>query len=149
GSASVRSRTSSSAARRAPVSTRTPPVATRSIAPRVCAGSSVPSRTAGGSAPRSPPRSAPCGPPPRRLPPPGGAPASRATPGCHPIEDAHGDLVLGEQRQGLGEPAVVEQMHLIVVGAEARPRGGDVVGDDEVQVLLDELAARLFGHGVC
>src|SRR5262245_47421161 len=67
------------------------------------------------------------------------------------IEDAIGDLLLRQKRQALDAPVARQQHHAVGVGAEARARFADVVGDDEVAPLLRQLlsgvALDVFGFG--
>src|SRR6476661_10929986 len=58
------------------------------------------------------------------------------------IEQSVGDLALGEQRQFLRLLIGAEQDDAVGVAAEAAPLAGDVVGDDQIEVFLDELLGR-------
>ena len=58
----------------------------------------------------------------------------------HPVQDAVRDLVLGEQGKLLVALGV-DQGHAVRIDAEAAIGVGHVVGDDEGQALLFELAA--------
>ena len=61
-----------------------------------------------------------------------------------PVEEAIGDLALGEQRQVVADAVGVEDRDPVGVGPEARSGLGDVVGHEQV----DALAAQLVGGPV-
>ena len=58
------------------------------------------------------------------------------------VDDAIGDGVLAHQRHGLVMPGAVDHGHRVGVDVEAGLTAGDVVGDDQVEMLLATACVR-------